>query len=103
MHRVQLNTFGDVASFLSIIGGLLSITYVMVRNIILDRPGVRRLYQITCVFAGIFALAVVVTFLQPHRPPPEWLTNVGVGSMLGALAAWVCCAIALVISLFRKG
>ena len=102
MHQVQLNTFGDVASFMSIIGGLLSITYFMIRNVILDRPGIRRLFQVTCLFAGIFALAVVVTFLQPYRPPPAWLTNVGVGSMLGALAAWGRCAIAVVVSLFRR-
>ena len=103
MHQVQLNTFGDVASFMSIIGGLLSITYFMIRNVILDRPGIRRLFQVTCLFAGVFALAVVVTFLQPYRPPPDWLTNVGVGSMLGALAAWGSCAIAVVVSLFRRG
>ena len=62
MHQVQVNTFGDVASFMSIIGGLLSITYFMIRNVILDRPGIRRLFQVTCLFAGVFALAVVVTF-----------------------------------------
>jgi hypothetical protein len=103
MHQVQLNTFGDVASFMSIIGGLLSITYFMIRNVILERPGIRRLFQLTCLFAGIFALAVVVTFLQPYRPPPDWLTNVGVASMLGALAAWGICASAVVVSLLRKG
>jgi hypothetical protein len=103
MKQVQFNTFGDVASFMSIIGGLLSITYFMIRNIIHDRPGIRRLFQITCLFAGIFALAVVATFLQPYRPPPEWLINVLVGSMLGVLAAWRSCATAVVISLFRKG
>jgi hypothetical protein len=87
---------------MSIIGGLLSITYFMIRNVILDRPGILRLFQVTCLFAGVFALAVVVTFLQPYRPPPNWLTNVGVGSMLGALAAWGSCANAVVVSLFRR-
>ena len=102
MHQVQLNTFGDVASFMSIIGGLLSITYFMIRNVMLERPGIRRLFQVTCLFAGVFALAVVVAFLQPYRPPPEWLVNIGVASMLGALIAWGSCAIAVVVSIFRR-
>ena len=51
-------------------------------------PGKQLQLWHTCLFAAIFALAVVVTFLQPYRPPPDWLTNVGVGSILGALAAW---------------
>lgn len=102
MHQVQLKTFGDVASFISIIGGLLSITYFMIRNVTLERPGIRRLFQITCLFAGVFALAVVVGFLQPYRPPPEWLVNTGVASMLAALIAWGSCGIAVVVSIFRK-
>ncbi len=102
MHQVQLNTFGDVASFVSIIGGLLSITYFMIRNVITERTGIRRLFQLTCLCAGIFALTVVIGFLQPYRPPPEWLVNSGVGSMLGGLIAWVSCALAVVVSLFRK-
>jgi lipid-A-disaccharide synthase-like uncharacterized protein len=36
MHQVKLTTFGDVASFVSIIGGLLSITYFMIRNVTLE-------------------------------------------------------------------
>jgi hypothetical protein len=102
MHQVQLNTFGNVASFVSIIGGLLSITYFMIRNVIPERPGIRRLFQLTCLFAGIFVLAVVVGFLQPHRPPPDWIANAAIASMLGGLLAWGSCAIAVVISLFRK-
>jgi hypothetical protein len=47
MHQVQLNTFGDVASFVSIIGDLRGITYFMIRNVILERPGIRRLFQLT--------------------------------------------------------
>jgi hypothetical protein len=102
MHQVKLTTFGDVASLVSIVGGLLSITYFMIRNVTLERPGIRRLFQVTCLFAGIFVLAVVVGFLQPYRPPPEWLVNTGVASMLGGLIAWASCAIAVVVSLFRK-
>jgi hypothetical protein len=102
MHEVQLNTFGDVASFVFIIGGLLSITYFMIRKAILDRPGIRRIFQLTCLCAGIFALTVVIGFLQPHRPPPEWLVNAGVASMLGGLIAWASCAVAVAVSLFRK-
>jgi len=102
MHQVQLNTFGDVASFVSIIGGLLGITYFMVRNVILERPAIRRLFQLTCLCAGMFAFTVVVGFLQPYRPPPEWLVNAGVASMLGALIAWGSCTLAVVVSLFRK-
>jgi hypothetical protein len=102
MHQVKLTTFGDVASFVSIIGGLLSITYFMIRNVTLERPGIRRLFQVTCLFAGIFALTVVVGFPQPYRPPPEWLANTGVAGMLGGLIAWGSCAIAVVVSLFRK-
>jgi hypothetical protein len=102
MHQVQLNTFGDVASFVSIIGGLLGITFFMVRNVILERPGIRRLFQLTCLCAGMFALTVVVGFLQPSRPPPEWLMNASVASMLGGLIAWASCAVAVVVSLFRK-
>jgi hypothetical protein len=102
MHQVQLKTFGDVASFVSIVGGLLSISYFMVRNVMLERPNIRRLFQLTCVCAGMFALTVVVAFLQPYRPPPEWLANAGVASMLGGLIAWVSCALAVVASLFRK-
>jgi hypothetical protein len=66
MHQVQLNTFGDVASFVSIIGDLLGITYFMIRNVILERPGIRRLFQLTSLSAGMFALAVVIGFLQPY-------------------------------------
>jgi hypothetical protein len=102
MHQVKLTTFGDVASFVAIVGGLLSITYFMIRNVTLERPGIRQLFQVTCLFAGIFVLAVVVGFLQPYRPPPEWLVNTGVASMLGGLIAWASCAIAVVVSLFRK-
>jgi hypothetical protein len=102
MHQVQLNTFGDVASFVSIIGGLLGITYFMIRNVILERPGIQRLFQLTCLCAGMFALTVVAGFLQPYRPPPEWLVNSGVASMLGALIAWMSCAFTVVVSLFRR-
>jgi len=69
MHQVQLNTFGNVASFVLVIGGLFSITYFMIRNVIVERPGIRRLFQLTCPCAGMFALTVVVGFLQPYRPP----------------------------------
>lgn len=102
LDQVQLNTFGDVASFVSIIGGLLSITYFMIRNVIPERPGIGRLFQLTCLSALIFALTVIVGFLLPYRPPPEWLVNAGVASMLGGLIAWVSCAVAVVVSLFRK-
>jgi hypothetical protein len=102
MHQVQLNTFGDVASFVSIIGGLLSINYFMIRNLMIERPGIGRLFQLTCLSAGIFALTVVVGLLLPYRPPPEWLVNAGVASMLGGLIAWASCAVAVVVSLFRK-
>jgi hypothetical protein len=64
--------------------------------------GIGRLFQITCLSAGIFALTVVVGFLLPYRPPPEWLVNAGVASMLGGLIAWASCAVAVVVSLFRK-
>ena len=102
MHQVHVNTFGDVASFVSIIGGILSITYFMIRNVIQERPGIRRTFQLTCLCAGTFALSVVVAFLQPYRPPPEWLANVAVASMLGGLIAWASCALAVVASLFRR-
>ena len=103
MHQVHVNTFGDVASFISIIGGILSITYFMIRNVILERPGIRRIFQLTCLCAGMFALSVVIAFLQPYRPPPEWLANAAVASMLGGLIAWMSCALAVVVSMFRKG
>ena len=104
MHEVRLNTFGDVASFVSIIGGLLSITYFTIRNLMLERPGISRLFQLTCLCAGLFTLTVVVIgYLQPYRPPPEWLVNSGVASMLGGLIAWASCGLAVVVSLFRRG
>jgi hypothetical protein len=103
MHQVHVNTFGDVASFVSIIGGILSITYFMIRNVIAERPGIRRIFQLTCLCAGLFALSVVIAFLQPYRPPPEWLANAAVASMLGGLMAWASCALAVVVSIFRKG
>src|SRR5262245_55257558 len=103
MHQAQLNTFSDVAGLISIIGGLLSITYFMIRYVTLERPGIWQLFQVTCLCAGMFALTVVVGFLQPDRPPPEWLVNSGVASMLGGLIAWASCVVAVVASLFRKG
>src|SRR5262249_5260006 len=32
-------------------------------------------FQLTCLCAGLFTLTVVVGYLQPYRPPPEWLVN----------------------------
>jgi hypothetical protein len=98
MNQVHLNTLGDVGSFLSIIGGLLSITYFMIKNT--TRKSVVVSFRAVCVLGAILALFIVLGFMQPQRPPPGWMINVMAGSFLAAIAAWGICASAFVVSLF---
>ena len=98
MYQVHLNTLGDVASFLSIIGGLLSITYFMIKNT--TRRSVLISFRAVCVLAAVLALFIVLGFMQPQRPPPNWMITVMAGSFVGAIAAWGICATTFVVSLF---
>jgi hypothetical protein len=98
MYQVHLNTLGDVGSFLSIIGGLLSITYFMIKNSI--RRSVVISFRAVCVLAAVLALFIVLGFMQPLRPPPNWMINVMAASFLGAIGAWGICASAFLVSLF---
>ena len=85
MYQVHLNTLGDVGSFLSIIGGLLSITYFMIRNT--TRRSVLISFRAVCFLAALLALFLVLGFMQPQRPPPNWMINVMAGSFLGAIVS----------------